>query len=126
MTRILAAAFAAAFALSAGSALAQPPPGPGRMADSWDVESHGQVQCVVRLSSRGGRDGTYRVEIPLDCANSALPDGVSGWRPTPDGMVLVGADGQPLATLNRWSESLYVASGGRDLALARAIAHGAR
>jgi hypothetical protein len=123
MKRALFAAAMAAAAL-AGAARAQPPPAaatPAGVADSWLVESHGQVLCALRLSNRKTKGGFFGAEVPAECGG-ALPAGVAGWRPTADGVELVGAGGSTVIAFERWSESLFVSTGAGapDLQLSRA------
>lgn len=129
MKLIIIGTIAALSGLPPAAALAQSgapakPAEPGQMADSWQLESKGQTLCVVRLSAHAGAGGVYGAQIPASCG-AGLPAGVAGWKPTPEGMALVGADGSPLVTMSRWSESLYVASGpgAPDIQLARAAPH---
>lgn len=114
------ASLIAILAALAPAAASAGPAVPREMADSWRVESHGHTLCVVRLSDHAGGAGVYGAQIPADCGTS-LPAGVAGWKPTPDGLALVGADGSSILPMDRWSESLYVASGPNapDLQLSR-------
>lgn len=120
MSRILLATLlAAGLWLPAAGARAQAIR-PGEIADAWLLQSHGKALCHLTLSGRATKAGPYGADIPADCA-SALPAGASGWKPTPDGLALVGADGAVLIAFDRWSESLFVSAGpGPDLQLARA------
>jgi hypothetical protein len=129
MSRILLAATLAAGLWLPAAATAQPPEAkPGEIADAWQLQSHGHVVCRLTLSGRVTRGGHYGAEIPEAC-REALPPGAVGWKPVPDGIALVAADGAVLIAFERWSESLFVAGGpgAPDLQLARApINHGER
>ena len=120
MSRILLATLlAAGLCLPAAVARAQAAR-LGEIADAWVLQTHGHLICRLTLSGRASKAGLYRADIPADC-QSALPAGAAGWKPTPDGLALVGADGGALITFNRWSESLFVSTGsGPDLQMARA------
>jgi hypothetical protein len=122
MNRLAVVVIAAALGLSALPALAQPPAKPNEVADSWQLESKGQILCVLRLTGRPAKGGArYGAEIPADC-RAALPAGAAGWTPTEGGMALVAADGTALVSFERWSESLFVSTGAGvpDLQLSRA------
>lgn len=120
MKTLLVSALAAAFACCVTPSEAHPNAPIGDLADNWFVQSHGQVVCTVKLSTRGGRGGAHAISIPAACGDVLA--GVSGWRPTSGGLDLVGADGAPVASFDRWSESLFVASSrGADLQLSRAV-----
>ncbi|MDR3512972.1 MAG: AprI/Inh family metalloprotease inhibitor [Caulobacteraceae bacterium] len=128
MNRILPVAIAAVLSLSVGAAFAQPPASPTETPDSWQVQAKGHTVCVIRLTGRAAHGGAFRAAIPADCAGGPLPGGVTGWKPTPGGMALVGEDGSTLVNLDRWSESLFVSSGpgAPDLQLARALPNSER
>jgi len=120
MSRILLAALLAAGLWLPASVASAQAARAGDIADAWLLQAHGQVLCRLTLSGRASHGGPYHANIPADC-RSALPAGATGWKPTPDGIVLVAADGEVLVAFARWSESLFVSSGpGPDLQLARA------
>jgi hypothetical protein len=122
MSRIVVTAACAAVAsLSCGLAAAQPPASPGAVADAWQLQSRGRVVCTLELYGRAPKGGPYAAEIPSDC-RGALPPGVVGWKPTPEGIALVARDGAAVVAFERWSESLFVSTGAGapDLQLARA------
>lgn len=120
MKLVLKASLMATLVVLAPAAALARPAVPREMADAWRVESHGRTLCVVRLSDHASGAGVYGAQVPADC-NNALPAGVAGWKPTDDGLALVGADGSAILPMNRWSESLYVATGPNapDLQLSR-------
>jgi hypothetical protein len=90
------------------------PLSPAEAAGAWTLESAGHAVCAIRL----GAD--HSAHAASDCAG-ALPGPPAGWRPTADGMALVGADGQALLGFNRWSNSLFVShrASGVDVQLRR-------
>src|SRR5665213_559483 len=97
------------------------PLNPRDAAGAWTLQSQGHAICVVRLKAeRSG--GAFGLRADPGCA-AALPAGVSGWRPTADGMAMVGADGTVLIAFGRWSNSLFVShrSIGDDLQLKRGL-----
>jgi hypothetical protein len=115
-TWIIAAALAAgAGAASAEDREAGVPLSPAEAAGAWTLQSAGQALCTIRL----GADHSARAAS--DCAG-ALPGAPAAWRPTADGMALVGADGQSLIGFSRWSNSLFVShrASGVDVQLRRA------
>lgn len=87
---------------------------PAEAAGAWTVSSNGQDLCVLTLSADHG------VRAPRTCSD-ALPGNPTSWRPTKDGMQLVGADGQAAVAFHRWSNSLFVShrSSGVDIQLRR-------
>ena len=110
---------AAALATCAGAAGAEDreagvPLTPAEAAGAWTLESAGHAICTLQL----GADHSARAAS--DCAG-ALPGAPTGWRPTADGMALLGAGGQPLLGFNRWSNSLFVShrASGVDVQLRR-------
>ncbi|MBW8815459.1 MAG: AprI/Inh family metalloprotease inhibitor [Caulobacterales bacterium] len=115
-TWILGAGLAMA---TAGAAVAEDreagvPLSPAEAAGAWTLESAGHPICTIRL----GADRSARAAS--DCAG-ALPGAPAGWRPTADGMALIGANGQALLGFNRWSNSLFVShrASGVDVQLRR-------
>lgn len=128
----LACAAMAALALLSGAASAQTddhetgvPLSPGEAAGAWTLESGGRNICVVTLGqSRVGAG--YSAKAAPDCGAS-LPGDPAAWRPTPDGMRLVTADGATVIDFGRWSNSLFVAhrSGGVDVQLRRGVSRDA-
>jgi len=91
---------------------------PAEAAGVWTLETGGRDLCTLTLGTRKSGAG-YAVQAGA-CAN-ALPGAPSAWRPTNDGMALVGADGGRIAAFNRWSNSLFVShrASGTDLQLRR-------
>ena len=92
---------------------------PREAAGSWTLESGGHSICVVRLGAEKSAAGAYRAEA--QGCGEALPAGVTGWTPAPDGMNLVDARGTTLIDFGRWSNSLLVShrSSGEDIQLRR-------
>lgn len=124
MRMAMLAALAAAALMTWGAAAAQPgaaAPRAGDIPDTWILESHGSALCKITLTGGMTPAGYFRAQAPGDCG-AALPGDVVGWKPTPDGLVLVGADGSPRASFDRWSESLFVAryASASDVQLTRA------
>lgn len=125
-TRTPVAALAAAILLSSGVALAAEdhetgvPLAPKEAVGSWTLESSGHSICVLKLGAEKAGAGAYKVEAPASCGG-ALPAGLAGWVPAPDGMNLVDASGQTLISFGRWSNSLLVShrSSGEDVQLKR-------
>jgi len=93
---------------------------PAEAAGDWTVETGGHSICVLKLDARGVAANTYAAQIPPSCGDT-LPTKIVAWTPAPDGMRLVGADGQPLIGFARWSNSLFVShrSSGVDIQLKR-------
>jgi hypothetical protein len=125
MTRTMIAlgGAAAALALGAGVALAADheagvPLSPQEAAGGWTLETEGHSVCMIRLTA----DHAAR---PDERCSGMLPDGVTNWVATSDGMALTGADGQQLVPFDRWSNSLFVArrSSGLDVQLMRGGPH---
>lgn len=120
---IAVAAFAATPALAednqAGTPLA-----PAEAAGAWTVQTDGRDVCVLTLKADRTTHG-YAVTPPETC-HKVLPGRPVAWRPTPDGMQLLKADGTPVVAFNRWSNSLFVAhrSSGFDVQLRRGGAGG--
>jgi hypothetical protein len=117
--RIWIVAAAASAVLVAGAASAEDreagvPLTPAEAAGAWTLESAGHAICTINL----GADRSARAAS--DCAG-ALPGAPAGWRPTADGMALVGANGQALIAFARWSNSLFVShrASGVDVQLRR-------
>jgi uncharacterized low-complexity protein len=81
---------------------------------AWTVASQGQDLCTLRLGAGNS------VKAPASC-NDALPGNPTSWRPTKDGMQLIGANGQPIIAFHRWSNSLFVSrrTSGVDIQLRR-------
>ena len=101
---ISAAGVAAAIALSAnGVAVAADEEAgvslaPSEAAGAWTLESQGRSICVLKLGAEKTGAGAYKLAAPANCGD-ALPAGVAGWSPSPDGMNLVDADGRTLIRL---------------------------
>lgn len=111
--RRIAAMLAATLFSVAGPARPLPPgpqPAAGDVPDIWVLESRGQAVCEIGLTGRRAVGGGFRAAVPPAC-QPALPAGIKGWRPTAEGLALVGADGAPLANFERWSQSLFVGQG---------------
>lgn len=123
---ISAAGVAAAIALSAnGVAVAADEEAgvslaPSEAAGAWTLESQGRSICVLKLGAEKTGAGAYKLAAPANCGD-ALPAGVAGWSPSPDGMNLVDADGRTLIGFGRWSNSLLVShqTSGVDVQLRR-------
>jgi hypothetical protein len=120
---LFAAGAACAAALTALPALAADheagvPLTPAEAAGVWTLETGGRDLCTMTLGTQKTGAG-YAVQA-ASCA-SALPATPSAWRPTSDGMALVGADGARVVAFNRWSNSLFVShrASGTDLQLRR-------
>lgn len=96
------------------------PLNPTDAAGPWTLASGGRDLCVITLSAKRLAGGAYAASAPGTCG-ADLPASVAGWRPTADGMRLVGADGSPGVAFNRWSNSLFVShrASGVDLQLRR-------
>jgi hypothetical protein len=101
------------------------PLAPSEAAGAWTLESGGRDVCVVTLGVTHVGAG-YSAKADSGCAG-ALPGDPVAWRPTADGMQLVGADGQSVIAFGRWSNSLLVAhqSSGVDIQLKRGAAQDA-
>ncbi|HEY5072233.1 MAG TPA: AprI/Inh family metalloprotease inhibitor [Caulobacteraceae bacterium] len=110
-----------ASAASAEDNQAGQPLDPKDAAGAWTLQSQGATICVVRLSARRAASG-FGFQGSPQCGE-ALPHGAVGWRPTADGMALVGADGASLIAFGRWSNSLFVShrASGIDLQLKRGL-----
>jgi len=93
---------------------------PSDAAGPWTLASGGRDLCVITLRAKKTASGAYAASAPGTCG-ADLPAPVSGWRPTADGMRLVGADGSQGIAFNRWSNSLFVShrASGVDLQLRR-------
>jgi hypothetical protein len=93
---------------------------PAEAVGTWSVESAGHTLCTVKLGAEKTRGGAYALQVPASCQGT-LPDNLTGWMTTSDGMGLTGADGQTLIKFNRWSNSLFVShtSSGIDVQLRR-------
>jgi hypothetical protein len=87
---------------------------PAEAAGAWTVASQGQDLCVLTLGAE------HTVKAPRSC-NDALPGNPTSWRPTKDGMQLIGANGQAVIAFHRWSNSLFVShrTSGVDIQLRR-------
>ena len=117
---------AAALCLMAGAALAADteagvPLQPSEAAGQWTLESKGQDLCTLTLGTkRLARTRTTPWRGAAAC-NAVLPQPVSAWTPTHDGMAFVGAGGVTSIAFNRWSNSLFVShtSSGVDIQLKR-------
>jgi len=123
LVRTAAIAALAAFS-SASSALcadheAGTPLTPAEAGGVWTLESGGRNICSVTLGESHVGAG-YSAKAAPGCAG-ALPGDPVAWRPTADGMQLVGADGQALVGFGRWSNSLFVShqTSGVDVQLKR-------
>lgn len=79
---------------------------PADAAGPWTLESAGRSLCVVTLGKEKAGSG-YAVQVPAAC-HEFIPSPAAAWQPTPDGMRLVGPDGQTVLAFNRWSNSLLV------------------
>ncbi|MDB5481110.1 MAG: Protease inhibitor Inh [Caulobacteraceae bacterium] len=112
---LLASGLAAAADEQAGVPLA-----PGEAAGAWTLEAQGRSICVLKLGAEKTKAGAYKLDAPASCGD-ALPAGLAGWWPDPDGMSMVDANGQTLISFGRWSNSLLVShrSSGVDLQLRR-------
>ncbi|MDE2487008.1 MAG: AprI/Inh family metalloprotease inhibitor [Alphaproteobacteria bacterium] len=91
---------------------------PSEAAGTWTVESQGRSICAVTLSAQPSTGG-YAAKA--SGCGEAIPGAPVAWRPTADGMALVGADGRTLIAFDRWSNSLFVShrSSGVDVQLRR-------
>jgi hypothetical protein len=114
----MAAAGAATLSL-ASAALAEDneagvPLTPAEAAGAWTVSSNGKDLCTLTLGAQ------HTVEAAASCAG-VLPGNPTSWRPTKDGMQLVGGDGQGGLAFHRWSNSLFVShrTSGVDIQLRR-------
>ncbi|MGH7022617.1 MAG: AprI/Inh family metalloprotease inhibitor [Caulobacteraceae bacterium] len=117
---------AACAALLAGSAVAADheagvPLRPAEAAGAWSLQKNGQTLCVLDLGRRRTGQG-YAVRSRGGCG-AALPGQPVAWAPTSDGMKLVGAGGQTVLNLGRWSNSLFVTppGSGENLQLRRGL-----
>ena len=111
---VAAAAFAGGPDNEAGVPLS-----PAEAAGAWTLDSDGHSICTIKLGVDKTKD-VYPAKAQSSC-NQAFAGEPAGWRPTHDGMQLVGADGAPLLAFSRWSNSLFVShrSSGVDLQLRR-------
>nr|MEA2799754.1 Protease inhibitor Inh [Phenylobacterium sp.] len=109
-----AALFAGASIATAADNQAGVPLKPAEAAGPWTIESGGHALCTLTLSA------SHTVSTPAACGEF-LPTSPTGWQPTKDGMQLVAADGQPVLTFQRWSNSLFVShrASGVDIQLRR-------
>ena len=91
---------------------------PAEAAGTWTVESQGRAICTVTL--RGDKAANGYGARAAGCGQ-AIPGAPVAWKPTSDGMALVGADGATLIAFNRWSNSLFVShrGSGADIQLRR-------
>ena len=91
------------------------PLSPAEAGGVWTLEADGHDVCAVTL---GGQDHAASADKPCAGAFDGAP---AGWRPTADGMELLGSDGKPLIAFGRWSNSLLVShrSSGIDIQLRR-------
>lgn len=87
------------------------PLAPGEAAGAWTVQADGQDVCVLTLQTARSGQG-YAVTPPPTC-HSVLPGKPVAWRPTAAGMELLKADGAPVLSFDRWSNSLFVAHRGQ-------------
>jgi hypothetical protein len=126
MRKTIAIALAAGVGLLAAAAYADGPDNeagvplsPAEAAGAWTLESDGHSICTIKLGVDKAKDA-YPAKAQSSC-REALAGDPAGWRPTHDGMQLVGADGAPLLAFARWSNSLFVShrSSGVDLQLRR-------
>ena len=126
MRHWIALALAAGLSFSAAAALADGPDNeagvplsPAEAGGAWTLESDGHSICVIKLGADKAKDA-YPAKAQSSC-REVLSGDPAGWRPTHDGMQLVGADGAPLLAFARWSNSLFVShrSSGVDLQLRR-------
>lgn len=95
---------------------------PAEAAGAWTLSSSGHDLCVLTLGTAKAGSG-YAVKSGSSCGD-VLPVAPAAWRPTADGMALVGADGQTALAFNRWSNSLFVSHRGTgvDVQLRRGTA----
>jgi len=95
------------------------PLSPGDAAGPWTIETQGRSVCVIKLSASRSGPG-FGLRAGQACGG-ALPPGAASWRPSGDGMAIIGTDGQTLIDFSRWSNSLFVSRTGRgpDLQLKR-------
>ncbi len=93
---------------------------PTEAAGAWTLESHGQDLCTLTLGTRRQSASGYQVERTAAC-DAVLPQAVTAWMPTHDGMAFLGPTGATLIAFNRWSNSLFVShtSSGVDVQLRR-------
>jgi hypothetical protein len=134
MKRLMACAALAGSLLVVGPALGQgeeptPPTdheagvplAPNEAAGVWALENNGRALCHMTLSAHKTSGGAYGVKPDAACQGD-LPAMPVAWAPTNHGMKLLGADGQTIITMGRWSNSLFVApqSTGGNLQLRRA------
>ena len=98
------------------------PLSPSEAAGAWSLESAGRDICVVTLGKTPVGAG-YAAKVGAGCAG-ALPGDPVAWKPTADGMQLVGADGRTVIGFGRWSNSLLVShqASGVDIQLKRGAA----
>lgn len=104
---IVALALGAAAPAAAEDNQAGTPLSPAEAAGAWTVQADGRDVCVLTLKTQRSGPG-YAVTPPATC-HAALPGKPVAWRPTADGMQLLKADGAPVLSFNRWSNSLFVA-----------------
>ena len=116
---------AAALYLMAGAAAAADneagvPLQPSEAAGRWTIETKGQDICTLTLGTKRLAPAQYDVSGAAAC-NAVLPQPVSAWTPTRDGMAFVGPGGATSIAFNRWSNSLFVShpSSGVDIQLKR-------
>ena len=58
-------------------------------AGPWTLRTRDHTICTLTLSGEPGGGGVYGVTIPRECG-SEIPPGVIGWKPSADGLALVG------------------------------------
>lgn len=91
---------------------------PREAAGAWVLESGGVDICTVKMESTKVGDG-YAAHAEPAC-RPTLGGQAARWQPTSNGMRLLAADGSPLLSFDRWSNSLFVSNrGGADVQLRR-------
>ena len=95
------------------------PLSPAEAAGDWSLESAGHTLCLVTLGA-GQAPGGFSAKAAPEC-QGALSAWPVAWTPTPVGMALLDAGGQPGVKFIRWSNSLCVShrSSGVDVQLRR-------
>lgn len=99
------------------------PLSPGDGAGRWTLSTKGGAVCAVTLKTAPAPGPAYAADISQGCRDAYPLTGATGWKPTADGMALVGPDAAPAVTFERWSDSLFVShrSSGVDLQLTRGV-----
>ena len=77
-------------------------------AGPWTLRTRDHTICTLTLSGEPGGGGVYGVTIPRECG-SEIPPGVIGWKPSADGLALVGSDAAPVLDFNQWTPRDLVA-----------------